>query len=237
VSPLATLETALWQGDASCLAESHSHRAVREDSLGIIKGREAISADWVSRDATDISVTADLGDVIGIAAAEGNWRLHRWVWREEGRIVREVEVTDRARILAPPSLHPPLGELRAGQGQYAPDANPILPNGFTKACVPLAMQLHHSWNARVLGPTPDAIQQRLLRELPDAVILFEAGHASDAAQAVLFRFMGHHKSGRRIRLIGSAIANKGEVETLIDMSAFAAQIAADHIDYGLPSKA
>ncbi len=237
MSPLATLETALWQGDASRVAQSHSHRAVHEDSLGVIKGRDAISANWVSRDATEISVTADLGDVIGIAAADKNWRLHRWVWREDGRIVREVEVTDRARCLAPPTRHPPLGELRAGQGQYAPDERPLLPYGLADACVPLAMQLHKSWNARALGPMPDAIQQRLLRELPDAVILFEAGHASDTAQAVLFRLMGHHTSGRRIRLIGSAIANRGEVDTVIDMNAFAAQIAAKHIDYGVPDTA
>ncbi len=233
MSPLVTLETALWQGDASVLAESHSHRAVREDSMGIIKGRDAIIADWVARDAAEILVTSDFGDVIGIAAANGSWRLHRWVWREDGRIIREVEVTDRARDLSPPVVHPPLGELRAGQGQYAADDRPLLPAGFPEACVPFATQLHHSWNARALGPTPDPIQQQLLRDLPDAVILFEAGYASEGSEAILFRLMGHHKTGRRIRLIGSAIANKGDVETLIDMSAYTVQLATEHIDYGI----
>jgi hypothetical protein len=235
VSALATLETKLWQGDASPLAESHSHRAVREDSLGVIKGRDAIIADWVSRDAAEIVVTADLGDVIGIAAADKSWRLHRWVWREEGRVVCEVEVTDRARQVALPPIHPPLGELRAGQGQYAPDAQPVLPAGFPGRCVPLATLLHRSWNARALGAIADPVQKQLLRDLPDAVILFEAGHSSDRGQAVLFRLMGHHASGRRIRLIGSAIAIGDDVETLIDLNAYAAQIAAGHIDYGLPS--
>jgi hypothetical protein len=235
VSALATLETKLWQGDASTLAESHSHRAVREDSVSVIKGRDAIMADWVSRDPAEISVTADLGDVIGIAAADKSWLLHRWVWREDGRIVREVEVTDRVRELALPPIHPPLGELRAGQGQYAPDAQPIPPAGFPNSCVPLATLLHRSWNARALGPIADPVQKQLLRDLPDAVILFEAGHSSDRGQAVLFRLMGHHASGRRIRLFGSAITIGENVETLIDLNAHAAQIAAGHIDYGLPS--
>ncbi len=225
------LETALWQGDASQLAKSHSHRAMREDSLGVLKGRDAITAEWVSRDPSEILVSSDLGNVIGIAATDSSWWLHRWVWREDGRIVREVEVTDRVRDMAPPMLHPPIGELRSGQGQYAPDDRPLLPPGFPEACVPLAAQLHHSWNARALGPKPDPIQQQLLRDLPDAVILFEAGYASEGGEAVLFRLMGHYKCGRRIRLIGSAIVTGRKVETLIDTSAYAAQLTAGHIDY------
>ena len=58
MSALAALEIALRLDRAyASLADSHVHRATREDSLGIIKGRDAITAAWVSEDAADITIT------------------------------------------------------------------------------------------------------------------------------------------------------------------------------------
>jgi len=118
LSALADLETALRGGRAYAqLADSHVHRATREDSLGLKKGRDAITAAWVNEDAADITISADLGEMI--AYKVNGWPGHRWVWREEGRILREVVVEDRGEPKTAAPVHPPLGELRAARGQYA----------------------------------------------------------------------------------------------------------------------
>ena len=62
---LADLEIALRRDRAYAqLAESHVHRATREDSLCLIKGRDAITAAWVNEDAAEITITADLDEMI-----------------------------------------------------------------------------------------------------------------------------------------------------------------------------
>ena len=61
MSPLATLETTLRKDrNLAALADSHVHRATREDSLGIIKGRDAIMTAWVAEDAASITIDHDV---------------------------------------------------------------------------------------------------------------------------------------------------------------------------------
>ena len=129
MSDLATLEIALRRDrNLAALGESHAHRATREDSLGIIKGRDSIAAAWVNEDASDITITADLGDMI--AYKVNGWHGHHWVWREDGNILREVVIEDRGGPKGALPAHPPLGELRSGEGQFGAGETAILPPGF-----------------------------------------------------------------------------------------------------------
>jgi hypothetical protein len=230
VSALATLETALRRdrGYAS-LADSHVHRATREDSLGIIKGRDAITAAWVIEGNADITITADLGDMIAFKVK--GWHGHRWIWREEGRIVREVVIEDRSEAKAAPAVHPPLGELRSGQGQYSAGDHAILPPSFPPAARDIADWLHQAWNGRAFNLYDRAWLPGLIRALPDATFHFE--HAIIGAQqiAILWRVHGHHANGRRVRLIGSSVFTGDADETVIDHAAMAAQLAGAIISY------
>lgn len=238
MKPLGEIETALWHGDYGVLADSHVHRATREDSLGIIKGRDAITAAWVAQHGLDGEVVADLSDMVVARAAAvggqaaGEWHVHRWVWREEGHIVREIEVTDRMRDVAAPAVHPPLGELDAARGQFAARAEPLLPAGFPDAARQLASSVHRQWNGRdYSGQTPATIIA-LTQLLPDAVFMFEQAIVTETASALLFRIMGHHASGQRVRLIGSMTIIGGERTLVIDRAACAAQLERPIIDYG-----
>ncbi|MGL5837579.1 MAG: hypothetical protein ACRCY3_03670, partial [Sphingorhabdus sp.] len=146
---LADLETALRRDrKLALLADSHVHRATREDSLGIIKGRDAIQAAWLAEDEAAITIDADLGEMI--AYTVDGWRGHRWIWREDGRVLREVVVEDRGRARIAPAEHPPLGELRLGEGQYAAGRDALLPPGFPEEARPVADRLHRAWNGRSL---------------------------------------------------------------------------------------
>lgn len=226
MSGLATLEAALWGGHYEQLAHSHSHRAVREDSLGVIKGRDAIQAAWIATGPADVTVTADLDDMIAVAG--NGWSLHRWVWREDGRIVREIAITDRVRNLSAPPVHPPLGELRAARGQFAASDAPDLPPQFPSALIPLATQLHRQWNGRNFADGIDPVIASLIRDLPDAFVQFEHGVASHAGRALLFRLFGHHPNGQRVRLIGSVVDS---VDLTIDVTAYRAQLDRGLIAY------
>ena len=231
MSPLATLETALrhdW--NLAALANSHVHRATREDSLGIIKGRDAITAAWVNEDASDICVTADLGDMIGYKVKD--WRGHRWVWREEGRILREVVIEDRGEPKTAPPAHPPLGELRSGEGQYAPSDTATLPPGFPEDARDVANWLNQAWNGRAFNLYDRAWLPALIRQLPDAMFALEHAVVGEKQTAILWRVMGHHANGQRVRLIGSSVFTGDTDETIIDHAAMAAQLVRGMIDYG-----
>ena len=233
MSMLADLEVALRRDRAYAqLAESHVHRATREDSLGIIKGRDAITTAWVNEDACDITITADLSSDSGadmIAYKVKSWHGHRWVWREEGHILREIVAEDRGEPKTAPPAHPPLGELRPAQGQYAAGDLAILPPGFPEDARDIANWLHQAWNGRAFNLYDRAWLPALIRALPDATFYFEHAVVGDKQTAILWRVHGHHASGRRVRLIGSSVLTGDADETVIDHAAMAAQIAGDFI--------
>ena len=230
MSDLAALEIALRQHrNLAALANSHVHRATREDSLGIIKGRDAIVAAWVDEDAADIAITADLGAMVTYTVA--NWQGHRWVWRDGARIMREVVVEDRGVAKTAAPTHPPLGELRAGQGQYAAGDHALLPPGFPDGTRLLADRLHRAWNGRAFDLYDAPWLPALVRLLPDATFYFEHAVISDAQAALLWRVHGHHANGQRVRLIGSSVFTGDADETVIDHAALAAQISRATISY------
>lgn len=236
MSALAELEIALRRDRAYArLAESHAHRAIREDSLGVIKGREAITAAWVNEDAADITITADLSSDSGadmIAYKVKGWHGHRWVWREEDRILREVLVEDRGEAKTAPLIHPPLGELRPAKGQYAAGDAAILPPGFPEDARDVADWLHQAWNGRAFNLYDRAWLPALIRALPDATFYFEHAIAGETQTAILWRMHGHHGSGQRVRLIGSSVFTGDADETVIDQAAMAAQLGRGVIEYG-----
>jgi hypothetical protein len=230
LSDLATLETTLRRDrNLAALADTHVHRATREDSLGIIKGRDAITAAWVNEAASDITITADLDDMI--AYKVNGWHGHRWVWREEGRILREVVVEDRGTAKIAPPAHSPLGELRSGQGQYAAGETAILPPGFPDQARDVANWLHQAWNGRAFNLYDRDWLPALIRSLPDATFTFEHAIAGERQTAILWRVMGHHAEGQRVRLIGSSVFTGDADDTVIDHAALTAQLARAVIDY------
>jgi hypothetical protein len=232
VSPLATLETALRRDrNLAALAGSHAHRATREDSLGVVNGREAIAAAWVNEDASDVTITADLADMIGYEV--NGWCGHRWVWREDGNILREVVIEDRGTAKVAPPAHPPLGELRSGRGQFSAGDTATLPRGFPEGARDTANWLHQAWNARALNLYDRPWLPSLLRQLSDASFHFEHAIVGEQKTAILWRVLGHHANGQRVRLIGSSVLTGEADETVIDHAAMAAQLGRPIIDYGL----
>jgi hypothetical protein len=230
MSNLALLEVALRRDrNIAALADSHVHRATREDSLGIIKGRDAIIAAWVQEDHADVMITADLTDMIAYQA--DGWCGHRWAWREQGRVLREVVIEDRgeAKLAAPE--HPPLGELRSGEGQYAAGDTAHLPPGFPDAARAIADRLHRAWNGRAFDLYDRTWLPALIRQLPDATFYFEHAVVGKQQTAILWRVYGHHANGQRVRLIGSSVFTGDTDETVIDHAAMAAQLGRETISY------
>lgn len=233
MSPLATLEIALRQTQAyAALADSHVHRATREDSLSLIKGRDAITAAWVAEDAAEVSIDHDLADMIAYTVG-GDWKGHRWVWREDDRILREVVIEDRGAPRSAPPAHPPLGELRSGLGQYAATSGAILPPDWPDEARDIANQLHRIWNARSFDLGAEAWVAPLIRALPDATFTFERAIVADGKTAILWRVHGHHSGGQRVRLIGSSVVVADAVESVIDHAAMTAQVNRMLVDYGV----
>lgn len=231
MSPLAVLETTLRRDrNLAALADSHVHRATREDSLGIIKGRDAITAAWVNEDASGISITADLGDMVAYKVK--GWHGHRWIWREQGRILLEVVIEDRSETKTAPPAHPPLGELRSGEGQFSAGDSATLPPGFPEAARDIANWLHQAWNGRAFNLYDRAWLPALIRQLPDATFTFEHAIVGERQTAILWRLMGHHAGGQRVRLVGSSVFIGDADETVIDHAAMAAQLGRVVIDYG-----
>lgn len=232
MSALATLETTLRRDrNLAALADSHVHRATREDSLCLIKGRDAITAAWVNEDASDITITADLGGMIAYKVK--GWHGHRWVWREEGRILREVVIEDRSETKTAPPAHPPLGELRSGEGQFSAGERAILPPGFPEAARDIANWLHQAWNGRAFNLYDRVWLPALIRQLPDATFYFEHAILGERQIAILWRMMGHHSGGQRVRLIGSSVFTGDADETVIDHAAMTAQLERAVINYGV----
>ena len=236
MSDLAELERALREDSAFArLASSHSHRAVREDSLGFTVGRDALLADWVTSVQQPLSITADLGEMIAfvVGAESEGWRGHRWVEREDDLILREVLVEDRSHERIAPAAHPPLGELRAGTGQYAAGDCAILPPGFPPAAKALADRMHRAWNGRAFDLYSADWLTALVSELPDATFYFERAIVADTQIALFWRVHGHGAKGQRIRLIGSSLFSSGgsSDETVVDFAAMRAQAGRNLIDY------
>lgn len=230
MSDLATLETVLRRDrNLAALADSHVHRATREDSLGIIKGRDAIMAAWVNQDSADITITSDLGDMI--AYKIDDWHGHRWVWREGGHILREVVIENRGKEKIARPVQSPLGELRSGEGQYAASDSALLPPGFPDEARDIADWLHKAWNGRALNLYDRAWLPTLIRQLPDATFYFEHAVIGEQQIAILWRMHGHHANGQRVRLIGSSVCTGDADETVIDHAAMAAQINRENLSY------
>jgi hypothetical protein len=231
LSALADLEIALRRDRAYArLADSHVHRATREDSLSLLKGRDAVTAAWVNEEASDIMITADLGEMIAYKVK--GWLGHRWIWREEGHILREVVIEDRGEAKSAASVHPPLGELRPARGQYAAGDSAILPPGFPEDARDIANWLHQAWNSRAFDLYNRAWLPALIRALPDATFYFEYAIVAQKQTAILWRVHGHHAGGQRVRLIGSSVFTGDADETVIDHAAMAAQLGRGVIEYG-----
>jgi hypothetical protein len=231
LSKLADLEIALRRDRAYAqLADSHVHRATREDSLSLLKGRDAITAAWVNEDASDIAITADLGEIIAYKVK--GWHGHRWIWREDGRILREVVIEDRGEAKSATPVHPPLGELRPARGQHAAGDTAILPPGFPEDARDIANWLHQAWNGRAFNLYDRTWLPALIRQFPDSTFHFEHAIVGETQTAILWRVHGHHASGGRVRLIGSSVFTGDADETVIDHAALTAQIARELIDYG-----
>lgn len=234
MSKLAELECWLRQDGAyGQLAASHSHRAVREDSLGFLIGRDALIADWVASGCQQVTITADLDDMIAFAvgAADARWHGHRWVKREDDRILSEILVEDRNRERTAPAAFPPLGELRAGMGQFSAGDAAILPPGFPAEARALADRLHRAWNGRAFDEYRADWLTALVTDLPDATFYFERAIVRDERTAILWRVHGHGADGQRIRLIGSSLFTRGSDETVVDLAAMRAQSKRRLIDY------
>lgn len=230
MSDLADLEIALRQDCAyGRLAESHAHRATREDSLHLIKGRDAITNAWVACGKQSVTITHDLGDMIGYAI-DGKWPGHRWVWREDGRILREVVVEDSGEPRTAPPVHPPLGELRPAKRQYAAGDSATLPPGFPEAARDLANRLHRAWNGRAFDVYNADWLTSLIRTLPDATFQFERALVEGSKTALLWRMMGHLEGGRRIRLIGSSVFEAHADATVVDLASLRAQLEQAQIE-------
>jgi hypothetical protein len=231
VSDLATLEIALRQDCAYArLADSHAHRATREDCLTLTKGRDAITALWVAEGKQAVSIDEDLGDMIAYTV-DRQWQGHRWVWREDGRTLREVAIEDRGEPKSAPPIHPPLGELRPAKGQFSAGNEAVLPPDFPVEARALANHLHQSWNGRAFNLYDGDWLRELIRLLPDATFQFERALIENGKTAFLWRVMGHHANGQRIRLIGSSIFAGDSDVTIFDRQALQAQLNQPKIEY------
>ena len=240
MSEFAEREIALRQHRAyGRLAADHTQCSSLEDSLGIVKGRDALLAHWVARGSQETSITASLGDMVAFTVSDGQrrWPAHRWVTREQGRILREILVEDSGIARPAPPDHPPLGELRAGRGQFPAGETAVLPPEFPAAARTLAHHLHVAWNGRAFNLFAADWLEGIVATLPDATFYFERACVGEDRIALLWRLFGHHANGQRIRLIGSSlftVARSGEFgcdETVLDQAAMAAQINRPLLDY------
>jgi predicted ester cyclase len=236
-SDLAKLECQLRTDRAlGVLSQSYVHRSVREDSLGFTIGRDAILADWTLQDRAEVTVTDDFGDMIGFEVGTGAtaWRGHRWVVREGNAIIRETLIENRGQPKFAPDAHAPLGELRAGRGQFDAGAAAILPADFPEAARSLADLLHQAWNGRAFSLYEAPWLLKIVRTLPDATFYFERALVQGSQYAILWRIHGHHVGGQRVRLIGSSVmtyddsAIKSDT-TIVDFAALEAQLDRDLI--------
>ena len=243
MSELAKIEIALrCHLEYARLADTHTQRSSLEDSWEIVKGRERILARWVAQGRQEAAITADLGEMIAFTVRQGerHWPGHRWVTREQGRILREIVIEDSGIARQAAAEHPPLGELRAGTGQLPAGGTAILPAEFPEAARPLAHRLHRAWNGRAFDLFSADWLTLLVQALPDATFYFERAVVAEDRIALLWRVFGHHASGRRIRLIGSGLFTAAPIgefrcdEIVLDHASFTAQMNKPVIDYSTP---
>jgi predicted ester cyclase len=236
---LAALERALREERALlALSEIYVHRARREDSLGFLIGRDAILADWVHQEPGKVNVSNDLGLLICIQTSCQNktWATHRWVKVEADRVVGEIVVEYRGIKKEAADCHAPLGELRAGRGQFDAGLEPPLPPDWPPEAKSLADKLHRAWNGRAFNLYTAPWLTRLVRTLPDATFYFERAIVKESHIAILWRVHGHHSNGQRVRLIGSSVFDmNGDAivndETIVDFDAMDAQLQRKLISY------
>ncbi|MDP3676979.1 MAG: ester cyclase [Novosphingobium sp.] len=182
--------------------------------------------------------------------AGSGWSRHVWSRIEGEYVVGETLIEDGAarcralgydfetkvqRLAEGAVIHPPLGELRAGSGQFAAGETALLPLGLHEAIRPIADAIHRALNGRdfaaldrlwaqdVAWTGPDDQQGNrealvswiaaLIGKFDDAVLLFEDAVMEGDRAALLWRLHGHHSAeafgvvpaGARVRLIGSTV--------------------------------
>ena len=161
------------QGAFGELAERYLHRAVVEDSLGVIVGRDAIVAEAIRTASAFEDISATLlhdGEALGVIEMSGTidgravrLREHRWSRFEGQRVAEDLLVVDRGALDLDFSMlgdahpmQPPLGELRSGEGQFWAGSTAGFGGavfggaGFGGAGSDVADALHRIWNARQL---------------------------------------------------------------------------------------
>jgi hypothetical protein len=220
------------------IARAYSHRARREDCLGFLIGRDAILADWTNQPPSYVTILHETSDMVvyKVAIDDRTWIGHRWVHWEDGRIVSETLIENQGLLCTAPPIHAPLGELRAGRGQFDAGDQAILPKGFCAAAVGLVTVLHQAWNGRALNLYDAYWLTSLLKLLPDATFYFERAQAQADHISLLWRVLGHHKSGQRVRLIGSSVMAWDGLEiqsdqTCLDFAALDAQLVREIVTY------
>ena len=227
----ATLEMQLRAGRFDVIAEAYLHRATRETSAAMLRGRDALLTAALGEAAAFPDTVTSLGfcadDLATFVRHHGDhrWRGHRWLAREDDRVVRETLIEDgvtrnlAAEAQAEPLafLHAPLGELRPGCGQLAAGDTAIVPPGWPDAARAVADAFHRSWNGKAIdriealwhedcvwhGPAgAGGGRAGLLRWLttffaafPDATLMFERAIVRDDTIALLWRLHAHHRGG------------------------------------------
>lgn len=235
---------------------SYFHRTSRTTTLDWLRGRDALeAADLADRAATGKFVVQT--ETVGCVTlqrfrndAGSGWSRHVWSRSEGELVVSETVIEDgaaRCRALENDFevkaqqlnkgavIHAPLGELRAGSGQFAAGETALLPPGLHEAIRPIADAMHRAWNGRefaaydgmwaqdVAWAGPDDHQgdraalvswiAALIGKFDDAVLLFEDAVMEGDRAALLWRLHGHHSAeafgvspvGARVRLIGSTV--------------------------------
>jgi hypothetical protein len=142
MSQATFLAKALQYGAYGSLGDTYLHRAVREDALGVIHGRDAIVDEAIAIGAAfrhpEVTIVHD-GPCLGIvevagqfegglwgmprsaAPAYGTYREHRWSRHEGDRVLEDVVVGDRISLLAA------LGSDIEGAAAALGAANPMPP--------------------------------------------------------------------------------------------------------------
>jgi hypothetical protein len=258
------------RGDLTAIDSLYLNRTHREAHGQVMVGRDAIrlalaaEAAWGS--IPQVAIEADLGDVVATAItvsgdpSAGSRRRHHWLTWEARRIARELIVGDSPQLEIRQErsvgLFRPLGERRAGAGQFAVGEHAIVPDSASASDAPILDALHRIWNGRDLATTetlytPNA-QWRgpagrsggpsearawvnsVLTDLPDSWLLFERVARSGDRLAVLWRLIAD-EGERRLHLLGSSIFTiAGDMvsteDTLVDEAALGLQRSLPIID-------
>jgi hypothetical protein len=233
VSFLDFLRASGERGDLAALDGLYLHRAHREAHGRTLVGRDAIravlAAEIAESPERQVAIDADLGDVVAVSVTGGeaeHRRAHHWLTWEGERIARELVVGD-APSGAPGGsadriMFRPLGERRAGQGQFAVGTQALLPSEPSAGARAVLDGLHRMWNGRDFSSIDQLYANDaewtgrggqsdlrgwlsgLLTSLPDSWLLFERVIERGDQLAVLWRLVAD-EGERRLHLIGSSI--------------------------------